>query len=249
MLDDSSTAETSAPRVLVGLCTLNEASNIESMIRDLSHALPHADLLVIDDDSSDGTGDIVKQLGSDFSGLRLITRQGERGLGSAIRRAMSESLQGSYDFFLNLDADRSHDPHQLPDLLTVAVDHDDVDVVIGSRYVKGGAIDGWPIRRRVMSKMVNRFATTCLRIPVNDCSGSMRCYRVSALRAIGVDSLKSDGYSVLEEVLIKLHRNGSKMSEVPITFTDRVEGESKLTTREAVRSIWRMLQMAVRPPQ
>ena len=156
---------------------------------------------------------------------------------------MSYAIERNYEFLLNLDGDLSHDPAQLPALLDRAQRPPLVDVVVGTRYAPGGEIDGWPIRRRVISRMVNGFATKCLRLPVSDCSGSMRCYRVSALSRIGIDSIHSNGYSVLEEVLVRLHQAGSKMDEVPITFTNRAKGESKLTTGEAIRSASRMLAL------
>ncbi|MCG8652475.1 MAG: polyprenol monophosphomannose synthase [Pirellulales bacterium] len=214
------------------------------MIERLRLALPAAEVLVVDDDSSDGTGELVAGIGQRDDRVRLVVRHGQRGLGGAIRHAMELACEGDYDFLLNLDADLSHDPAQLPAMLRRAVDDPQMDVVIGSRYVGGGAIDGWPLRRRLMSRMVNGFATTFLRLPVRDCSGSMRCYRVEALRRMQPQSLTSNGYSVLEEVLVKLHRQGGRMSEVPITFTDRVQGQSKLTTSEAVRSAMRMITLA-----
>jgi dolichol-phosphate mannosyltransferase len=233
-------------RALIGVCTLNEAENIRPMLLGLRSAIPNADVLVIDDDSSDGTAQWVMNLADADPAVKLIVRRDERGLGSAIRLAMMHAERNDYEFFLNLDADLSHDPAELPGLLERAKTAPQVDVVIGSRYVPGGAIDGWPLRRRMMSRIVNGFATLCLRLPVSDCSGSMRCYRVDALRGIGLETLRSDGYSILEEVLVRLHRSGSEMAEVPITFTDRVQGESKLTLREAIRSASRIFAMAFR---
>ena len=232
--------------LLIGLCTLNEARNIETMISLLRKAIPEADLLVVDDESSDGTGEIVARLAESDPRVRLLVRRGERGLGGAFRAAVRSALEGDYQFFLNLDADLSHDPEQLPQLLDRMQRSPDIDVVVGSRYMTGGAIDGWPKHRRIMSRLVNGFARFVLRLPVSDCSGSMRCYRVAALRAIGLESVRSNGYAILEEVLVRLHRSGSKMAEVPIKFTDRVEGESKLTLAEAIRSSLRMVTLALR---
>ena len=118
------------------------------------------------------------------------------------------------------------------------------DVVIGSRYVTGGAIEGWPLQRRIMSRLLNRFATLCLRLPVKDCSGSMRCYRVATLKKLDRDRLRSTGYALLEELLVHLHRQSASMMEVPITFTDRTAGESKLTFAEAARSVWQILRLS-----
>jgi len=234
------------PRVLVAVCTLNEAENIVPLLRQLRQTLPNADLLVIDDNSPDNTAKAAAQLLADDQKLQIHVRHQERGLGSAIREAMTKAVTDQFDFFINLDADFSHAPAQVPELLETAIQHPDADVVIGSRYVPGGKIVGWPLRRRLMSGMLNRFATLCLRLPVNDCSGSMRCYRVAALRRIGVDNLQIDGYAVLEEVLLSLHENGSSFLEVPITFTEREKGKSKLSLGEAIRATGQLIRLALR---
>lgn len=214
------------------------------MVTQLRAVLPDADLVVVDDSSTDGTGDLVGRLAEADENVSLVVRQ-ERGLGGAIRHAMQIAISGDYDLFLNLDGDLSHDPAQLPRLLDRIIRNPPVDVVIGSRYVAGGSIDGWPVHRKLMSRMVNRFATLCLRLRVADCSGSMRCYRVAALRRIDIGSLRSNGYAVLEEVLVRLDRGGAGMAEVPITFTDRQRGHSKLTVREAIRAASQMAEMAI----
>jgi len=232
-------------RVLIAVCTLNECENIVSLVKALREALPAADLLVVDDQSPDGTAELVdRQFGRD-SQVHLLIRENQRGLGGAIRRAMQYSVDSGYDFMINLDADFSHDPKQVPALLELAEGDSTIDVVIGSRYAKGGSIIGWPLHRKVMSRLINRFAVTCLGLPVSDCSGSMRCYRVSTLDQVNLSSLRVNGYAVLEEVLLRLVQQGSQMAEVPITFTDRQKGKSKLTMREAMRSCVQMIRMSV----
>lgn len=243
---DQNNAETKIdPRVLVAICTLNEAENIASMLTRLRAAFPTADLLVIDDDSPDGTARLASEMAMKDPAIRVIVRD-ERGLGGAIRKTIMVAIEGGYAFLLNLDADLSHDPDQLPSLLQRAQSEPLVDVVIGSRYVTGGSIVGWPLHRKWMSRIVNGFATLCLRLPVKDCSGSMRCYRVPALQQSEMSTLRSNGYAVLEEILVRLNRHDATMAEVPITFTDRQHGSSKLTLREAIRSIARMLSMAIK---
>lgn len=231
-----------AGRTLVAVCTYNEAANIGEVLRRIRRALPGADLLVVDDASPDGTSQIVREFAAADAGVTLIERRGERGLGGAIRRAVEHAIAGNYEAFLNLDADLSHPPEQLPELLRRA--QEGTDVVVGSRYVPGGKIEGWSVRRRIMSRMVNRFATACLRLPVKDCSGSMRCYRVEALRRLDRAALRNTGYALLEELLVRLHQQGASMAEVPITFTDRAEGSSKLTLREAFRSVWQIIRLS-----
>ncbi len=231
-------------KILVGVCTLNEAKNIELLIQQIRDTVPEADILIVDDDSEDGTAGIVSTLAESDTKIRLNVRK-QRGLGGAIRHAMIAAIKGDYDLFINMDGDLSHSPSDLPAILNAHLGRDDIDVVIGSRYVAGGRIDGWPLHRRWMSRLVNRFATMCLGLPVNDCSGSMRCYRVSSLQNASATDLQSNGYSVLEEILVAMHRGGATMAEVPITFTDRTHGESKLTVREAIRSMIHMVKLAI----
>ncbi len=237
---------TPSARVLIGVCTYDEAANIAALIAGLRESIPSADILVVDDDSPDGTGGIVSEIAATDARVRLLVRRGQRGLGSAIVRAASEAIEHDYTFFLNLDGDLSHHPADLARLLAVATENSTVDVVVGSRYVKGGRIEGWPLHRRWMSRLINRFAVICLRLPVLDCSGSIRCYRVSALRELDVSRLQCQSYALLEELLMRLQQQGCRMQEIPITFTDRQQGQSKLTLREAIRSVSFMIRLAIR---
>ena len=219
---------------------------MKPLVSRLRSALPTADIVFVDDNSPDGTDDVVHELAATDPRLRVIVRTNERGLGGAILRAVDEALTLDYDFFINLDADLSHDPADLPAMVAKATSDDSIDVVVGSRYVPGGKIVGWPLRRKIMSRIVNRFAIICLRLPVKDCSGSMRCYRVSALKKVDIEQLQCRGYALLEELLVQLKKQGSKMVEVPITFTERQHGMSKLTFGEAMRSVGFMLRLAFR---
>lgn len=236
--------DTPQRRVLVAVCTYNEAGNIGELLAQLRAALPVAELLVVDDHSPDGTGDVVRRFAETDPATRLIVREGQRGLGGAIRRAFAEAVSGDYEWLINLDGDLSHDPAQLPHMIAVATEPPHPDVVVGSRYVAGGTILGWPLHRRLMSRLVNRFATLCLRLPVSDCSGSMRCYRTSALKQIKLNELRSHGYALLEEILVELDRNGATFAEVPIVFADRTRGSSKLTLGEAVRSASQIVKLS-----
>ena len=231
--------------VVIGVCTFNEASNIKPLVSRLRAAIPNATILIVDDDSPDGTASLIRDMMHSDSLLQLVVRKDERGLGTAILRAMKYAIDESVDFFLNLDADLSHSPERLADMLDVARRSPDIDVVVGSRYVEGGRIEGWPLRRLLISRFLCRFGTLCLRLPVRDCSGSMRCYRVASLQKLDLERLKSRGYSLLEELLVHLHRQGAKMTELPITFVERQEGQSKLTFGEAIRSSFQILRLAV----
>ena len=232
---------------MIAVCTYNEAENIQLMVSGLRQALPDADVIVVDDNSPDGTAQLVKEMAQFDSLVHVLVRENERGLGSAIRFAMQYSIDHDYDYFMNLDGDLSHNPDQMKWLFSKSLEDRGLAVVVGSRYVSGGKIIGWPLRRKLMSQMVNGFATTCLRLPVRDCSGSMRCYRVNALASLGLENLRVNGYAVLEEVLLRLHQRGEPMAEVPITFTERERGYSKLTISEAVRSMIQIISLAFRP--
>jgi dolichol-phosphate mannosyltransferase len=232
--------------VLVAVCTYNEQSNVAELTQRIFDALPDCHLLFVDDNSPDGTADWVLQRMESDSRIRLVIRKDERGLGGATRRALQYAVDQQYKYLLNLDGDLSHDPSVLPTMLSIAEAQPEIDVVVGSRYVADGSIDGWPMRRRVMSRMVNQFATTILRLPVTDCSGSMRCYRVAALAKLDPRTLKSESYAILEETLVRLSKNGSKMIEVPIHFIDRARGSSKLTSREAMKSAIQLFRVAIR---
>ena len=243
----STLAEVDGAGALVAVCTYNERQNLPALVQRVQAALPAADILVVDDDSPDGTGRWAEQAAADDPQFHVIVRKNQRGLGSALLRAVRVAVDEGYQYLLNLDGDLSHDPADLPRLLEVAQhSQPPVDVVVGSRYVAGGNIEGWPVRRRVMSRLVNRFATGVLRLPIRDCSGSLRCYRVDTLRKLDLDSIHCRGYAMLEEILLRLYRNGARMSELPITFTERRLGSSKLTWAEAARSAAQMVRLAVR---
>lgn len=232
-------------RVLVAVCTFNEATNLPELVDRVFAVLPKADLVVVDDNSPDGTGRWAIDRAVSDSRLKVIIREDARGLGGATKRAFQFAIDQRYDFLLNLDGDLSHEPEALPMMLAVAQRDAAIDVVVGSRYCAGGAVQGWPLRRRIMSRLVNRFAVGVLRLPVSDCSGSLRCYRVSTLASIDPTSLTSNGYAILEEVLLRLRAAGAKMVEVPIVFYDRTSGQSKLTFSEAIRSARQLVKMAL----
>lgn len=232
-------------RVLVAVCTYNEATNLPELVDRVFAALPKADIIVVDDNSPDGTGRWAIARAVNDARLKVIIREDVRGLGGATKRAFQFAVDQRYDFLLNLDGDLSHEPEALPVMLAVALSDPAIDVVVGSRYCPGGSVQGWPLRRRIMSRIVNRFAVGVLRLPVSDCSGSLRCYRVSTLAAIVPASLSSNGYAILEEVLLRLRAAGAKMVEVPIVFYDRTSGQSKLTMSEAFRSARQLVKMAL----
>ena len=222
-------------RVLVLLCTYNEAENVPKMIEQLHAAIHSADVLVVDDNSPDGTGRWVQEQMATTKKLHLLSRSGKLGLGSATRQGMQWAIEQDYDYLINLDADLSHRPSDVPRLLAECKNK--CDVAVASRYLPGGGFAKIAFHRRMMSWMLNRYANWLLRLPLTDCSGSFRCYRVQALRNVELTSLSCNGYGFLEEILVALHRDGCRFGEVPIWFDARNMGHSKLTFADALGAI------------
>ena len=222
---------------VVVIATYNEIENLPRLVDAIFRLLPIADVLVVDDASPDGTGEWVQTRSATEARLHLLSRQGKLGLGSAMIDGLRWCLDRDYQFLVNMDADFSHPPRYLPELIDrVRSDHN-VDVAIASRYVRGGSIHGWPNHRRWMSRMVNGFARLWFALPPRDCSGSFRCYRASTIREMDVDQIVSQGYAFYEEILWRLRKIGARMVEVPYTFQDRTKGETKLNLVESLRSI------------
>ncbi|PHS15974.1 MAG: glycosyl transferase [Blastopirellula sp.] len=232
---------------LVAVATLNEIENLPDLVNSIFSHVPQSDLLVIDDKSPDGTGQWCDKKSKEETRLTCMHREGKLGLGTAMVAAMQYAMEHEYAFLVVLDGDYSHDPAAIPQLLE-AVQSEDInaDVAIGSRYVKGGGMVGWPLKRHLMSRCINIYARLMLSLPVKDCSGSFRCYRVSRLRDLQFEQIVSHGYSFFEEILWRLHRVDSKFHEVPITFTERVKGASKINLKEAYWSVWVMFRLGCR---
>ena len=204
---------------------------------------PQADVLVIDDNSPDGTGQLADELAAADRRIHVLHRPGKLGLGTATLAAMRFAMEQDYELLVNLDADFSHHPRYLPALLSGMAAH---DVMIGSRYVSGGGCENWPIKRRLMSWGVNTLSRVLLRLPVHDTSGAYRCYRIARLREVPLEKIVSRGYSFQEELLYLCRRAGLRFGETPIIFADRRAGTSKVNTREAVRSMSLLVYLGVK---
>jgi dolichol-phosphate mannosyltransferase len=226
---------------LVVVPTYNELANLPVLTAGLMEQ-PNLRLLVVDDQSPDGTGRLADQLASEHSGrMRVLHRTGHRGLGRSYVDGLREALREPVDVICQMDADLSHDPGQLPALIAAA---DESDVVIGSRYVPGGRIVNWPLRRRLLSRFANGYVRTVTRLVVRDCTSGYRCWRRDALASLPLDRLTSDGYAFLVEMLYVAARRGCRVSEVPITFVERRLGESKLSSGVVIESAiapWRII--------
>lgn len=222
------------PKVLVALATYNEIESLPPLVDEIHSVLPTANIVVVDDNSPDGTGRWCDEYATKVSWLTCIHRSGKLGLGSATYAAFQHAIERDYDLVVVMDADGSHPPRFLPDLLELA---DRVDVGIGSRYCEGGRIVGWPWRRHLASRLVNRASRFLLRLPVRDCSGSFRVYRTTKLRELDFDSMLATGYAYLEEILWRLKRTGATLGETPIEFVERRAGKSKIHLGEALSAL------------
>jgi dolichol-phosphate mannosyltransferase len=236
---------TYSPRTLVAVATYNEIENLPRLVVGIRQFLPEADILVVDDNSPDGTGRWCDEQATADARLFVLHRTGKLGLGTAIVAGLKFAIEKQYDLVVTMDADLSHHPSYLPQMLATVNDPAaPVDVVIGSRYVAGGGIEGWPLLRRIMSRCINWYARSMLHLKARDCSGAYRCFRVSVLKTLDFDTIRSRGYSLLEELLWMLQRRGAQMREIPITFVDRTHGKSKISYREAWLALWIIWRLA-----
>ena len=222
-------------RSILVLPTFNERENIEKFLTRVRETNPGLSIVVVDDLSPDGTGAIVEQLSNSDSLLSVIHRSGKKGLGAAYLAGFARALERGFDNIVTMDADFSHDPAVIPSLLG-ALENDSA-VAIGSRYIPGGSIVGWPLHRHVLSKYGNFYTRFVLGLTPRDCTSGFRAYRSSTLAAIDLGSIKGDGYVFLTSILRRIQQQRMKVTEVPITFTDRVEGQSKMSPRIVAESM------------
>ena len=213
-------------RVLVLIPTYNEKDNLPRIVGRVRSSVPDADILVLDDNSPDGTGAIADGLAAKDPQVHVMHRAGKQGLGAAYKAGFAWALERGYDGAVEMDADGSHQPEQLPSLLSAARD---ADLVIGARWVRGGSVVNWPAHRKALSVGANIYTTVMLGLPVNDATGGYRVYRTSALRAMDLDSVSSAGYGFQVDMTVALVRAGLRAVEVPIEFVEREVGESKMS--------------------
>lgn len=232
------------PRVLVVIPTYNEADNIADVLARTRRALPHATILVVDDASPDGTADRVEALGRRLGAVWVLRRPGKLGLGSAYRDGLRRGLDAGFDVLVEMDADLSHDPDVLPDL--VAAVADGADLAIGSRYVPGGSVPGWPRWRQAISRTGGGYARLMLRIPVADATSGFRAFRAATLEAVDLDHMRADGYGFQVEMAYRVHSVGGSITEIPIAFRDRTRGRSKMSVRIVVEALALVTRWGVR---
>ena len=229
--------EPSNDRLLVAICTYNEIQNLPTLYQSVREHFPGAFVLVVDDGSPDGTGPWCDVQAREDPRFSVIHRSGKLGLGSATVEAFRFAIANRIDFILTLDGDWSHDPADAVQVVQRVSGNETCQLCIGSRYVSGGQIVGWPMGRRIMSLCINVYTRWMLGISTRDCSSAFRCYRVKQLSDIDLSALRGKGYAYLEEILWYAKRLDWFVDESPITFTDRVRGQSKINASEAFLTV------------
>ena len=230
----------SAGKSLVIIPTYNESENIDKIIIDTKKIVNDIHILIIDDNSPDGTADQVKKLQEKYKDIHLIEREDKLGLGTAYVVGFKYALENGYDNVFEMDADYSHDPTEIPNFLAAL---NEADLVIGSRYIKGVNVVNWPLSRLLLSYFANRYTRLITGLPLCDSTSGYKCFRIDVLRAISLDKIHSGGYSFQIEMSFRAWKLGFRLKEIPIIFIDRAIGKSKMSkkiVREAILMVWRL---------
>ncbi|MEE2674744.1 MAG: polyprenol monophosphomannose synthase [Myxococcota bacterium] len=238
--------ESEPKRSLVILPTYDEAENVLPLAAEILEVAPDVDVLVVDDNSPDGTADLVADRMATESRLHLLRREAKLGLGTAYLAGFRYALDRGYDQVFTMDADFSHPPRYIPQMLEAMERY---DVVIGSRYVPGGGIENWPLYRLLLSRFANFYARFLLRLTVRDCTAGFRCYSAEVLETVEPFRIRASGYSFLEEMAFRVCRCGFEVGEIAIVFENRRAGSSKIDSLEIYRAAWHVLATALRPPR
>ncbi|CAA9346202.1 MAG: Undecaprenyl-phosphate mannosyltransferase [uncultured Frankineae bacterium] len=230
-------------RVLVVVPTYDERENLRPIAERLFAAVPDADLLVVDDDSPDGTGAVADALAAQDPRVHVLHRTKKAGLGAAYTAGFAWARERGYDVVVEMDADGSHQPEQLPRLLDAL---DDADLVLGSRWVPGGRVVNWPAARELLSRGGNAYTRRVLGLPLQDATGGYRAYRRSVLDALPLGDVASQGYCFQVDLAWQTWCHGFRVVEVPITFVERVRGESKMSRAIVLEALWRVTWWGLR---
>jgi dolichol-phosphate mannosyltransferase len=223
---------------LIIIPTFNEKENIHVITERIFSSLPETDILVVDDNSPDGTGKIADDMAKLNSSIHVLHREGKLGLGTAYIAGFQYAIEHQYDYVFEMDADLSHDPKELPNFITALQEN---DLVLGSRYISGVNVINWPLRRLILSYGANMYTRFITGMPVKDATGGFKAFRIEVLKGINLDKVESNGYSFQIELTYKAFVAGYKIKEIPIIFVDRVEGQSKMSSsivREAILMVW-----------
>ena len=229
-------------RLLVVMPTYNEAATVRKVVERVRAAVPAADVLIVDDSSPDGTGEIADSLSELDSHVHALHRARKEGLGKAYVAGFRWGLERAFDTFVEMDADGSHQPEELPNLLAALRD---ADVVLGSRYVAGGRVVDWPWHRELLSRGGNRYSRIALGVPLRDITGGYRAYRASALRRLELATVASAGYCFQVDLAWRAVRSGLRVAEVPITFVERTEGASKMSGAIVREALWQVTRWGI----
>jgi dolichol-phosphate mannosyltransferase len=227
-------------RSLIIIPTYNELDNIQKLLPDLLGRYDDLDVLVVDDNSPDGTAGYVEKMSQANDRVNLLKRPGKMGLGTAYVDGFKFALKHDYELIFEMDADFSHDPGEIKNFLAAIPDY---DLIIGSRYINGVNVVNWPMRRLLLSYFANAYTRFITGIPVKDCTGGYKCFRRKVLESIDLDKVKSNGYAFQIEMNYKTWKKGFRVGEIPIIFVDRVKGNSKMSkkiVREAVFMVWKL---------
>ena len=224
-------------QTLIIIPTYNEIDNLEKLSREIFLVLPQTDILIVDDNSPDGTGKLAERLAQKDQRIKVIHRMRKLGLGSAYIRGFKYALENNYDFIFEMDADFSHQPAYLPDFLACASQN---KLILGSRYIKGGGIINWDLARRLLSYAANLYARVFLNLPYRDLTSGFKCYCREVLKDLNLDSIISEGYVFQIETTLRAHRKGYAIKEIPIVFKGRLKGKSKISRRICLEAIWKV---------
>ena len=224
-------------RVLLIVPTYNEASTVRKMVERVRSAVPHADVLVVDDNSPDGTGQIADRFAELDEHVHVLHRPAKAGLGAAYVAGFRWGLDRGHDVLVEMDADGSHQPEELPRLLAAL---EGADLVLGSRYVPGGRVVNWPWHREMLSRGGNVYTRLALGVPLRDATGGYRAFRADALRRLDLDDVASQGYCFQVDLAWRAVRSGLRVVEVPITFVERVDGTSKMSSAIVLEALVRV---------
>jgi dolichol-phosphate mannosyltransferase len=233
-------------KCIVVIGTYNEAENVPRLLPDILKLGPEYEAIVVDDNSPDGTGKLVSEMLGSEPRIHLVQRPARLGYGSAYLEGFRTALELGADYVVQMDADYSHNPTDVPRLVEAA---QSANLAIGSRYVKGGTIAGWPLRRKVISRTANLAARLLLSLPIRDCTGGFKCFPRATLESIDFASIRSKGFASLYEINYFCHRSGKTFREVPIIFVDRQAGESKLSWSMILEALWVILGLRARNGQ
>ena len=227
-------------KTLIITPTYNERQNVETLLGRIHLVLPGAHVLVVDDNSPDGTGQWVQQQSEQEAWVHVLRRPEKQGLGTAYCAGFKWALKRDYQWIIQMDADLSHDPDQIPDLLAESKDY---DLVIGSRYIKGVNIVNWPLSRLILSWSANLYARLITGIPVWDLTGGFKCWKRKVLEKLDIPTIRSEGYSFQIETTFRAYRQGYSIKEVPIIFIDRTEGDSKMSKGIIYEAVWMVIRL------